>query len=109
MIIPINKDNIPYRFEIELAGDVFIFEIHYNAEYDFFTVDLYRDEEVLAYGEKLVYGSPLFGAYADGRFPQVTITPRDKAENETKVTYQNLEETVFLFVGETDEELHEKG
>ena len=103
MIIPIDKDNIPYQFEIELAGDVFIFEIHYNAEYDFFTVDLYRDEEVLAYGEKLAYGSPLFRTYADERFPKETIIPRDKAGVETAVTYQNLGETVFLFVSDSDE------
>lgn len=101
MIIPIDKENIPYQFEIELAGNVFVFEINHNVEHNFFTFDLFKDDEVLALGEKLVYGSPLF-SYADERFPEVTITPKDKSGNETRVTYDNFGETVFLFVGDDD-------
>lgn len=99
MIIPIQKENIPYRFEVEL-DDVFEFEINYNSEYDFFTLDLYKEGETLILGEKVVYNVPLFTNYSDERFPQVTITPTDKAGNEDRVTYENLGNTVFLFVGD---------
>lgn len=102
MIIPIAKENIPYQFEIELVGAVFVFEVHYNTQHDFFTVDLHRDGDALALGEKLVYGAPLFEAYADDRFPVVLLTPYDKADNETRVTYENFGETVFLYVGDGD-------
>lgn len=102
MIIPIDKGNVPYQFEIELEGDVFVFEVHYNAQADFFTLDLHREDETLVLGEKLVYSTPLFAAYADERFPAVTITPYDRAGNENRVTYDNLGETVFLYVGDRD-------
>ncbi|MCM3488774.1 hypothetical protein M3689_05565 [Alkalihalophilus marmarensis] len=102
MIIPIQRENIPYRFEVEL-DDVFEFELHYNSEHDFFTVDLHKEGEVLIFGEKVVYGVPLFINYSDERFPQVTIIPTDKAGNEDRVTYDNLGHTVFLFVGDPNE------
>ena len=41
--IEIDKDEIPYSFEIELAGEVFEIEVNYNQTYDFFTVDLFKD------------------------------------------------------------------
>ncbi|MBU8908499.1 phage baseplate plug family protein [Desertibacillus haloalkaliphilus] len=102
MIIPIQKEQIPNEFEIRLAGELFTFEVHYNAEYDFFTVDLYKSGDVLVLGEKVVYDSPLFDTYSDERFPGVTITPLDRADNEDRVTYSNLGNTVFLYVSDDD-------
>jgi hypothetical protein len=96
--IPIEKDNIPYRFEIELEAEIFEMEIRYNGTYDFFTIDLYKDREPLIYGEKVVYGVPLFSNVRDLRFPVVTITPIDEAGLENQVTYENFQETVFLAV-----------
>lgn len=98
MVIPIEKDEIPYSFEMDFGEDTFTFEIHYNAEYDFFTIDLYRDDELLVAGEKVVYGVPLFSLYPD-LFP-ATIVPLDVTGQAQRVTYENLGETVFLYVQE---------
>lgn len=102
--LPIDKDSIPYRFDIRIIDETFTFEIHYNAEHDFFTVDLSKGEEVLVYGEKIVYGRPLFSAYADPRFPKAAIIPFDDSESETRVTFDNLNRTVFLYLV-TEEDL----
>jgi len=75
--LSIDKEAIPYRFDMRLVGVTFTFEIHYNSEYDFFTVDLYRGEELLVAGEKLVYGRPLFNVYVNARLPDVIIVPFD--------------------------------
>ncbi|MBA2878056.1 hypothetical protein HNR63_001110 [Anoxybacillus kamchatkensis] len=96
--IPIEKENIPYRFEIELEAEVFEMEIRYNDLYDFFTIDLYKDGEPLVYGEKVVYGVPLFQDVRDSRFPAVDIVPKDEAGLENQVTYENFQKTVFLAV-----------
>jgi hypothetical protein len=96
--IPIEKDNIPYRFEIELGAEIFEMEIRYNDTYDFFTIDLHKDDKVLILGEKVVYGVPLFTNTRDLRFPVVTIVPKDEAGLEVEVTYENFQETVFLAV-----------
>jgi hypothetical protein len=96
--IPIEKENIPYRFEIELEAEIFEMEIRYNDLYDFFTIDLYKDGEPLVYGEKVVYGVPLFQDVRDLRFPAVDIVPMDEAGLENQVTYENFQKTVFLAV-----------
>jgi hypothetical protein len=96
--IPIEKENIPYRFEIELEAELFEMEIRYNDTYDFFTVDLYREGLPLVYSEKIVYGVPLFSNVRDIHFPIAEIIPMDHAGLETQVTYENFQETVFLVV-----------
>lgn len=96
--MPIDKEAIPYQFDISIEGETFTFEVHYNAENRFFTVDLSRNNEALVYGEKIVYGRPLFSAYADMRFPKAAIIPYDLSGNEAKVTFDNLMKTVFLYL-----------
>jgi hypothetical protein len=99
--VPIDKESIPYRFDIPLAGEIFTLEVHYNATNDFFTVDIEKNGTVLVYGEKLTYGNPLFSSLTDKRLPKVLMTPYDVARRETRVSYENLGESVFLFVGES--------
>lgn len=102
--IDIEKENIPYRFDISLADELFTFEIHYNADYDFFTAALEKDGEVLTAGEKIVYGMPLFYDVQDNRFPKVPIVPYDESEKESSVTWETLGESVFLYVVEDDDD-----
>jgi len=98
--IEIDKNLIPYRFDVSLASAVFTFEIHYNSEYDFFTADLERDGVLLASGVRLVYGVPLFGDVHDATlFPAVDIVPYDESGVSDDVIWATLGETVFLFVG----------
>lgn len=102
--ISINRDEVPYKFEMELAGEVFGFLIEYNYDFDFFTVDLTRAGFGTITGEKIVYGRPLFGAYAETWLPKVKIVPRDPSGQQTRVGWDQLEETVFLMIeGEADE------
>lgn len=96
--IPISKNLIPYSFDIKLGGETFTLAINYNATTDFFTVDLTKGDEILAVGEKIVYGRPLFSSYVDERFPNVAIIPYDLSEQETAVGWRQLQESVFLFI-----------
>jgi hypothetical protein len=98
MILPIEKELIPYQFEIELANELFILEIQYNKRFDFFTIDISKNEQPLVYGEKLILNRPLFDGLANIELPKVNIVPRDRAGIETRITYDNLSETVFLYV-----------
>lgn len=101
--IEIDKDEIPYSFEIELAGEVFEIEVNYNQTYDFFTVDLFKDGGVLVIGEKLIINRPLFKNRVNIDLPKVQIIPKDRANSATRITYENMNETVFLYVGDSDE------
>lgn len=96
--ISIDKEDIPYRFDIELVGEMFTFLVRYNAIFDFFTVDLSKNGEYLVYGVPMVYGVPLFGSLDDVNLPKVPLVPYDIANKENEITYDNMNRTVFLYV-----------
>jgi hypothetical protein len=102
--IEIEKELIPYQFNIQLEGVTFTLGVNYNSEFDYFTLDLYQNGEVILYGEKVVYGKPLFTNFLHLNIPGELIVPLDLTEQETRVTYENLGEKVFLYVleGEVD-------
>jgi len=115
--IDIDKSSVPYEFDIQIAGTTYKFNINYNMQHDFFTVDLYLKSTgaALVFGEKVVYGRLLFGAYVDfinNRFSIVTRTPnhpkamifaRDLSDNEKRVTFDNMGNSVLLYVVTEDE------
>ncbi|UVI28163.1 phage baseplate plug family protein [Paenibacillus spongiae] len=105
--VDIEKELIPYRFDIEIAEETFSFEVNYNAEHDFFTIDLSLDGEVLAAGVKLVYGVPLFGDIQDHRFPAYPLLPLDLAGDSQSVNWETLSVRVFLYI--IDEEAIDDG
>lgn len=97
--IEIEKDMIPYTFEITLDIEVFLFDVLYNDREGLFTVNLYdKDRNPLAYGEPLIYGEVLFSAVRDLDFPIVELRPIDESGEETKITYDNMGEKVLLAV-----------
>lgn len=96
--IDIEKNQIPYEFEIVLNGETFQFEINYNTLADFFTVDLYKDHNLVIYGEKIVYNVSLFENYRHLEVPKVVIRPFDTTGKTLRITYEDLSEDVFLYV-----------
>ena len=98
-VLEIKKELLPYECTILLAGEQFGLKINYNATADLFTVDLYRDGELICAGEPIVYGIPLFkDVYRADTFPAVDIIPIDPSGAMNKVTHANLGEMVLLIV-----------
>ena len=98
-MIEINKENIPYVFNIALAGELYEMGIDYNNTAGLFTVSLAKDGVDLCKGEPIIYGKPLFDDIVNrGNFPKVTITPIDESCESDAVTFDNLSTTVFLSV-----------
>jgi hypothetical protein len=96
--IEIDKNFIPYTFEIQLDNITYAHEVHYNNEYDYFTIDLYKNDEAVVYGEKIVYGRPLFITYTYLQVPQIFILPYDLAENELRFNFDNVNKKTFLYI-----------
>lgn len=105
-VLEIQKDLLPYECSILLAGELFGLQINHNATADLFTVDLYRDGELICAGEPIIYGLPLWqDVYKAGVFPAVDIVPIDPSGESNTVTYDNLGNTVLLIIdngGEDD-------
>lgn len=102
--ILINKGLIPYTFQILLADVWYEIQVNYNVSYDIFTLAIIKDEEILTAGEPLVYGVHLFCDIQTADFPPIIIVPCDEAGNCNIITYDNLGETVFLSIFDTDDD-----
>lgn len=96
--LPIAKRAIPYSVDIKIEGITFEFTFNYNSDGDFFTVDLARNGEQLVNGEKIVYGRPLFMTYFTEQFPLKMILPMDGSLEESRVGWEELQETVYLYM-----------
>ena len=98
-VIEINKEIIPYIFNIMLAEELYEMRIDYNNTADLYIVSLSKDGVELCTGEPIIYGQPLFGDLINrGNFPKVTITPIDESGESNSVTYDNLSTTVLFSV-----------
>ncbi|HSH51254.1 MAG TPA: hypothetical protein VK982_05990 [Bacteroidales bacterium] len=104
--IEIDKNMIPYRFDMTIKRETYTFQVNYNALKDFFTIDLYKNDEVIVLGEKLVYGKPLFMTARHKDIPKTIIIPYDMSENTDRITFENMNKDVFLFlIGDENETL----
>lgn len=111
-IIEINKELVPYEFDIVLADETFKIGVNFNETAELFTLDLSKlDEEsgeyeVICKGEPIIYGKPLFSdVFINGKYPAIDIVPFDESGENNAVTFDNLNETVFLCIDNTDEEI----
>lgn len=104
-VLVIEKDLIPYSCSILLADVLFELHFNYNATAGLFTVDTYRDGELICAGEPIVYGVPLWkDVYKSDVFPALDIVPTDPSGESNVVTFDNLGETVLLIVKNGEEE-----
>lgn len=104
-IIPIDKANIPEYFSIGLGGEIFILSFAYNEIGDYFTVDLSKPSETgeevqIVMGEKLTLNKPLWSDFTTRDLPAPQLVPLDLSEQENRITWDNLNKTVFLYVND---------
>ncbi|MGE7880155.1 phage baseplate plug family protein [Peribacillus muralis] len=103
--IPIDKENLPEMFDIDLADETFKLKFAYNETGDFFTVDLFRptgeeEDEEMIIGEKMVLNKPLWSDITDLSLPAPQLVPMDLSGIETCLTWGNFEKTVFLYIND---------
>lgn len=109
-IVPIDKANIPEYFSIVLGVETYILSLAYNEVADYFTVSVLQPNELgenteLVMGEKLVLNKPLWSDFTDFNLPAPQLVPMDLSGLEKRITWENFNTTVFLYVnnGAADE------
>ena len=100
--IAIDVSRVPYTFSVKLTDRTYSFTVKYNATGKFFTIDLYDvNGNVLAFGEIVRYGRPLFNVVEDERFPIPVIIPSCiTGESIDQVTWENFGKDVKLYLHE---------
>ena len=99
--IDIDTSKVPYAFSVKLKDRTYSFTIRYNDIAKYFTVDLSvaNTGEVLASGDPVRYGRPLFGPIEDERFPLPVIIPLCLTGDEIDtVTWDNFGKLVKLYL-----------
>lgn len=96
--INIDKNRIPYEFELEIDKEIFQFEVLYNSYKDYFTINLYKNHKPVVMGEKIVLHQPLFDGLEHLDIPKIIVIPYDTTEGALRIGYDNLSEDVFLYV-----------
>ncbi|MEK5133206.1 hypothetical protein NST39_03905 [Bacillus sp. FSL W8-0645] len=108
--IPIDIEDIPQQFEIDLADSTFVFQINYNETDDSYSIDLYdMDFEPIVLGEKMILNVPLWDDIIDDRLPAPSLVPLDESNTETRLSSENFMKTVFLYIDDVGEEGEEDG
>lgn len=103
--IEIEKDNIPYSFTYDYLEHIFEFEILYNEEYDYFTIDLYLldglNKVSVVLGEKLMLNQMLFldKSYLNIDLPR--LIPYDFSDNSKRFGYDEID-NIYLVVVEDE-------
>lgn len=97
--IPLEKEEIPYSYDIALGERVYTLEYMYNARHDFFSVNLSLNGAYVCTGERLVYGKPLFAdVYMPDLYPPITIVPWDESGTVDVVNWETMGNSVFLTI-----------
>ncbi len=100
--LDIDVSRVPYTFSVKLSDKTYILTVKYNEIGDFFTLDLLdTNNDVLAFGEIIRYGRPLFNVVEDERFPIPVIIPLCLSSDDiAEVTKENLGKEVRLYLYE---------
>lgn len=100
--IAIDVSRVPYSFSVKLTDRTYTFTVKYNDTGKFFTIDLYDvNGNVLAFGEIVRYGRPLFNVVEDERFPIPVIIPSCIiGDSISEVTWENFGKDVKLYLHE---------
>ena len=96
----IDVSRVPYSFSVKLKDKTYTFTVKYNSIGKFFTVDLLDvTGNVLAFGEIVRYGRPLFNSVEDERFPIPVIIPCCITDDDvSEVTWENFGKEVRLYL-----------
>lgn len=110
-IVDFDKTEISERFEIDFYEETFVLQFDYNETGDFFTVHLYKigddgEDVPIVLGDKLILGRPLWENIPRYDIPAPTLIPLDIGMEATRITFENMNESVFLYIldGATEEE-----
>lgn len=98
--IEIDTSKVPYTFSVKLTDRTYTFTVKYNDAGGFFTIDLLDiNGNVLAFGEIVRYGRPLFNVVEDESFPIPVIIPSCiTGDNISEVTWDNFGKDVKLYI-----------
>lgn len=98
--LPISPERgFPQKFQCRIRRVMMEFVVRYNAEGDFYTLDVLDQDGVpIVYGRPVIYGTDVLEGVVDDRLPAVSLIAADLAGRRHEVGRGALGEDVQLWV-----------
>lgn len=97
LIIPTRNDLAAYTFQITLDGEIFIFAIRWNTEYEYWTFDILDfASNPLIVGVKMIINYPLIRRYVSDVLPKGEIVAVDGSSKLERIGRTDLGDVVQL-------------
>jgi aryl carrier-like protein len=102
-VLPIDVEGIEEKnddFLIDILDQEFEFKVFWNQEEEYFSFDLYKDEELLLSGKKITYGIDMLAPVVSYGLDKIRIIPLDKTgeAEKTGITFDNFMSSVLPVV-----------
>ena len=94
--IPVDVDNLPDIFDIELAGEAYTFRIDYNRIADYYTITIYYDDEAIIKQEPLLLGQRIGSALPGEGLPAIDLRVMDESGQAEDAGLGNFGNTVQI-------------
>lgn len=100
--IPIDKEDLPDIFEIELAGDVFTFRVDYNQVADYYTITIQKDGVTLLSQEPLLLNNLVGADIPNTSLPKVDLRTMDETGKSIDQGFLDFGDNVKLYLDVVD-------
>lgn len=100
--IPVDVDNLPDIFDIELAGEAYTFRIDYNRIADYYTITIYYDDEAIIKQEPLLLGQRIGSALPGEGLPAIDLRVMDESGQAEDAGLGNFGNTVQIYLDTID-------
>lgn len=100
--IPVNVDDLPDIFDIELADEVYTLRVDYNRYSDFYTITIKKNGKTLVAQEPLILGQLVGIDIPDNRLPRIDIRVMDETNKAEDAGQGNFGQDVKLYLDIVD-------
>lgn len=108
--IPVDVNNLPDIFDIQLAGALYNFRVDYNEIADFYTITIWDAQENLLLDQQpMILGELVGFDLQDQRLPRVDIRIMDETEKSTDAGKGNFGSSVQMHLDVIDPNGSETG
>lgn len=100
--IPIDTEDMPDIFDIQIVDELFTFRVDYNSFADYYTVTIQKDGVTLIQQEPLVLGQLVAIDIPDNRLPRIDMRVMDETKQATDAGKGNFGKDVKLYLDVID-------
>lgn len=100
--IPVDVDDLPDIFDIDLAGETYTFRIDYNQVTDYYTVTVYYEDKAVISQEPLLLGQRIGSSLPGAGLPAVDLRVMDESGQAEDAGAGNFGNTVQIYLDTID-------